>query len=284
MIFNKVSIIGVGLIGASLSLAIRKKGLAKLVYGYGRHEENLKRAVQQGIIDSYSMTLKDVCKEADLVVLSTPVGVFLDIVKAIRAFLKKGSILIDVGSVKGRLVYDLEAMMPEGVHYLGTHPIAGSDKSGIDDAKADLFDGALCIITPTERSSAVGMETVAGMWKEIGARIEIMDPYRHDEIYGAVSHLPHIVAYTLVNTIGDIDSGYIDYAGQGFRDATRIAMSSPELWKDIVIFNKDNLIKFLSLFKKNLERIEALLKDPERYIEIEKEFLRAMELRKRLES
>ncbi len=279
--FNKVSIIGVGLIGASFGLAIKEKGLAGLIYGFGRNEENLKKARERGIIDQYSMEIKEVCSGADLIVLATPVGVFVEMVKRIIPYLKDGSILIDVGSVKGRLVYEIESMMPQGVHYLGTHPIAGSDKSGIDNARAELFKGARCIITPTEKTPEEVSKRVSHLWRELGCQIEFMDPYKHDEIYAAVSHFPHVVAYEIMKTIGDIDSEYIRYAGQGFRDTTRIALSSPELWRDIVIYNKENILKLLDLFSKNLEDIKRRLRENDADA-IKEEFARAQELRKRI--
>lgn len=281
MFFNKVSILGVGLLGASFATALKRHGLSKTICGFGRNEENLKRALSKGIIDEYDLDAPRVCMDSDLILLSTPVGVFTDIISNVRNFLKKGAIVIDVGSVKGRLVYELDSLVPDGVFYVGCHPIAGSDRSGIDDARPDLFSNALCIITPTETTDRKAVEKVISLWKTIGMRVELMDPMRHDEIYGLISHLPHLIAYVLVNTVGDIDSQYLSYAGQGFKDTTRIALSSPELWRDIVIHNTENLIRFTSIFRENIEKIEKLLieKDQEK---IKNEFLRAQELRKRL--
>jgi len=279
--FNKVSIIGVGLIGASFALALREKGLCETICGYGRREENLKRAKERWIIDEYSLDAGKMCEDADLILLSTPVGVFKEIVQKITPFLKIETIVMDVGSVKGQLVYELESLMPERVHYIGAHPIAGSDKSGIDDARADLFNSARCIITPTENSDESAREKVISIWSAIGARVELMDPFRHDEIYAVVSHFPHIVAYAIVNTVGDINSGYIDYAGQGFKDTTRIALSSPELWRDIVIYNRENLLKLLEVFGKNIDDIKRLLKEADSE-GIKELFTKAQELRRRL--
>lgn len=281
MFFNKVTIIGVGLLGASFALALRESGLCKTIYGYGRSEGNLKRAKEKGIIDNYSLDATSACESSDLILLATPVGVFKDIIETVRTSLKKGAIVTDVGSVKGGLVYEIEELMPDGVYYIGSHPIAGSDKSGIDDAKADLFNNARCIVTPTENSNSTVKKIMVSLWESLGAKAETMEPYKHDEIYAAVSHLPHIVAYALVNTLGDINSDYIEYAGQGFKDTTRIALSSPEIWRDISIFNKDNLIRLIDIFRDNLDRIENLLKASDA-AGIEEEFLKAQELRKRL--
>ncbi len=280
-VINKAAIIGVGLLGASFSLALKEMNLCRTISGFGRSEKNLNRAKERGIIDDYSLEAADACKDADFVLLSTPVGAFSSLVNTIRGDLKKGAVITDVGSVKGRLVYDLESYLPEGVSYIGAHPIAGSDKSGIDDARPNLFNGARCIITPTENSDQDALNKVESIWTVIGAKVELMNPYKHDEIYAVVSHLPHIIAYALVNTVGDIDYKYIDYSGQGFKDSTRIALSSPEMWRDISIFNRDNLMKLLGSLKENLQEIERLLQTGDAS-GLENIFLRAQELRKRL--
>lgn len=279
--FNKVTIIGVGLLGASFALALKEKGLCKTIIGYGRSKNNLNRAKDRGIIDDYSLDVIHASKDSDLIMLSTPVGIFLDIAKRIKDYLKRGSIVTDVGSVKGGLVYKIEALMPEGVSYVGTHPIAGSDKSGIDDARAELFEGARCIITPTEKTDRDSLDKITLLWEKAGCNVEFMDPYRHDEIYAAVSHLPHIISYSLVNTIGRIDSEFIKYSGQGFKDTTRIALSSPELWGDIVLYNRDNLLRLLEVFSSEIEIIRELLKK-EDSSGIKECFERARKLRERI--
>ncbi|MBI5211996.1 MAG: prephenate dehydrogenase/arogenate dehydrogenase family protein [Nitrospirae bacterium] len=279
--FNKVSIIGVGLIGASFALALREKGLCKTISGCGRKEENLKRAKELRIIDDYSLDVKRACEDSDLILLSTPIGSFKDIVGQIKGVLKKGAIVTDAGSVKGRLVYDLEAAMPEGVYYIGSHPIAGSDKSGIDDARPDLFNNARCIITPTGNSDENAKDKVVSVWESFGARVETADPFKHDDIYAVVSHFPHVVAYALVNTVADIDSKYIEYAGKGFKDTTRIALSSPEMWRDISMFNRDNLIKLMDTFRINLDKVTKYLMENNES-GIEEEFFKAQKLRESL--
>jgi prephenate dehydrogenase len=281
LFFNKASIIGVGLLGASFALALRKKGLCKTICGYGRKEDNLKRAKESGVIDDYSLDVCRACEDSDLILLSTPVGAFREIAERIKVAIKKGALITDVGSVKGRLVYELESLMPDGAYYIGSHPIAGSDKSGIDDARADLFSNARCIVTPTEKSDESAKEKIISIWEAVGAKIEVMDPFAHDEIYAAVSHFPHIIAYAIVNTIGDVDSKYIGYAGKGFKDTTRIALSSPEMWRDISIFNKENLIRMMDVFRENLDKITKCLME-NNASGIEEEFLRAQTLRKKL--
>ncbi|HET6514288.1 MAG TPA: prephenate dehydrogenase/arogenate dehydrogenase family protein [Thermodesulfovibrionales bacterium] len=282
MFFNKVAILGVGLIGASLALALRNKGLCRSVHGYGRTEENLRRARERGIIDDYSMDADKACDHADLIVLATPVGSFHTIIGEVRGSLKKGAVITDVGSVKGSMVHELESLVREGTYYIGSHPIAGSDKSGIDDARPDLFRQALCVVTPTETTDSLARDRIISLWERLEGRVEVMDPYRHDEIFGAVSHLPHIVAYALVNTVDTFDPGCIGYAGQGFKDTTRIAMSSPEMWRDIVIFNRDNLIRLTGMLRENLDRIATMLENKDA-AGIERTFSEARELRKGIE-
>lgn len=260
MAFRNVTILGVGLIGASLALALKEGKLCSSICGFGRSEENLRRAQSRGIIDEYRTDAASAAEGADLVVLATPVGTFLDLFSAARSGLKPGAVVIDVGSVKGPLVYDIESLMPGRVAYIGTHPIAGGDRSGIEDARADLFRYARCIVTPTENSDPDALRKVAMLWEAVGSRVEFMDPFKHDELYAAVSHLPHLLAYALVNTVGDFDERAIEYAGRGFRDTTRIALSSPELWRDITILNRENILRILDIFRNNIERIENLLK------------------------
>ncbi|HAM53531.1 MAG TPA: prephenate dehydrogenase/arogenate dehydrogenase family protein [Nitrospiraceae bacterium] len=277
MFFERVAILGVGLIGASFGLAIRVKGLCKTIVGHGRKEQNLRRAKELGIIDAYSMDAARACEGSDLIVLATPVGILKQLVGEIAGSIKKGAVITDVGSVKS-IVYDLESLVPAGVSYVGSHPIAGSDQSGIDDARADLFRGARCIITPTENSHRAAIEEIASLWELLGSRVESLDPHKHDRIYAAVSHLPHLLAYALVNAAHGFSDDCIEYAGQGFKDVTRIALSSPELWRDISIFNKDNLINVMEILQENLDRIHDLLVAGDAS-GIEKEFSRAQRLR-----
>jgi prephenate dehydrogenase len=276
--FDKVTIIGVGLIGASFALALKKNRLCSSITGFGRNRENLVRAKERGIIDSFESDLAATCRDADLIMLSTPVGTFIELTKAIAPALKKGAVVTDAGSVKGRLVYEIEKIMPEGVHYIGGHPIAGNDRSGLDASDAELFRDAKCIITPTENSDAGSLQAVTDLWKSLGSEVITMTPENHDKVYAAVSHLPHLIAYNIINTVAEIDISYLKFCGQGFKDTTRIASSSPELWRDICIMNRENLIEMISVFQKNLETLGRYLRasDPD---SIEKEFRKARTLR-----
>ena len=277
-IFNKVTILGVGLIGASFALAMKKRGLCSHITGCGRRENNLKKAMEMKIIDSFEIDASKACADSDLVLFAIPVGCFTETAKRINGSFKKGAIVTDVGSVKGKLVRDMEALMPEGVSFVGGHPIAGSDRTGIDLATADLFAGARCILTPTEKTDKAALKKITALWESLGAAVSAMDADEHDRIYAAVSHLPHIIAYAIVNTVADINSSYLGYAGNGFKDTTRIAASSSELWRDISMMNRENILKFIELFKKNLDSLSGYLKKSDSEA-IEKEFKKAKALR-----
>jgi prephenate dehydrogenase len=276
--FNRVTILGVGLIGASFALAMKKYKLCNHLTGHGRRIENLQRAKERGIIDSFELDPVKACDDSDLVLFATPVGNFIEIAKKIRPSLKKGSLVTDVGSVKGRLVYDMEALMPEGTSFIGGHPIAGSSRTGIDTATADIFRGAKCILTPTEKTYRDALKKLSHIWKTFGCIVELINPDEHDRIYAMVSHLPHLIAYAIVNAVADVDGSYMKFAGQGFMSTTRIASSSPELWRDICILNKDNLLKSVEIFKNNLERLSQYLRASD-FESLEREFERARTLR-----
>lgn len=261
MYFHKVTILGVGLMGASLALALKKYDLAKTVVGCGRTRRNLIRAQEQTMIDAFEVDPAKACDNADLVVFATPVGVFLDIAKQISPVLKKNVIVTDVGSVKGSLVPDMERLLSPNGFFIGGHPITGSDRSGIDTASAELFKGAQCIITPTQNTDKNALEGIISMWRAIGCLVKLMEPEEHDRVYAAVSHLPHLLAYELMNTVADINGFYLTFSGQGFKDTTRIASSHPELWRDICMQNRENLLAYIEVYKKNLDKVTDYLRD-----------------------
>lgn len=231
--FKTVSIIGVGLIGGALSLALKEKGLVNKIIGYGRNEERLKLALKRGIVDEITISLQE-ASLSDLVVLATPLGVFEKIVYDLAKFIKKGTVVIDVGSVKEWVIDRIEKILPSGVHFVGTHPIAGSDKTGFEYARADLFEGAKVIITPTEKTDKSALDKVSNLWKDLGADVELMSAKDHDRVYALMSHLPHLISFCMVNSVAEIDKNLMNYAGSGFKSFTRIAKSSPELWGDIL--------------------------------------------------
>ena len=278
--FKTVSIIGVGLIGGSISLALKEKGLVNKIIGYGRNEERLKLALKRGIVDEITTSLQE-ASLSDLVVLATPLGVFEKIVYDLAKFIKKGTVVIDVGSVKEWVVDRIEKILPSEVHFVGTHPIAGSDKTGFEYARADLFEGAKVIITPTERTDKSALDKVSDLWKEVGADVEFMSAKEHDRVYALMSHLPHLISFCMVNTVGEIDKNLIKYAGSGFKSFTRIAKSSPELWGDIFIMNSENILDYLSIFCEKIEEMKRLIKE-EKLDELKKCIEKAKNLRERV--
>jgi prephenate dehydrogenase len=263
--FNQAAIIGVGLIGGSLGMILRRKGLASRVIGVGRRIENLKTAVQLGAIDRYVVDPKDGVKDADLVVLATPVDTYDRHLKEWASCLKPGTIVTDVGSIKGGLVEQSEQAMPADVHFVGGHPIAGKEKTGVAAGSEQLFAGARCILTPTKRTNQQALEQVRIMWQETGSIVLTMDPHLHDKILGAVSHLPHVAAFALMNALIDIRAQVpaLDLAGHsggGLRDTTRIAASSPEMWRDIFLWNRDNLTAFIEAYERSLGELKRLIR------------------------
>jgi prephenate dehydrogenase len=258
MVFSKITILGVGLIGASFALAMREIGLCRDIVGFGRDEGRLKKAKERNIIDSYELVAGEACKGSDLIVFATPVGASLGLADRVSRSIGKGSLAIDVGSVKGRLVSEMEKIIPG---FVGCHPIAGGDRSGIDHASAGLFKGALAVITKTDKTGEEGLKKAIAIWEALGSKVEIMDPFEHDRVYALVSHMPHLVAYALVNTVSDVEKSYLKFAGQGFKDTTRIAASSEVLWRDICLMNRDNILGFMNKFRENIDKLCLSLKN-----------------------
>ena len=262
--FNRMVIVGVGLIGGSLAMISRRKGLVKEIIGVGRGAANLKEAVKLNIIDSFTFDISEAVKGADLIVLATPVGSFEWLVKQMRHGLNKGAIITDAGSVKGRMVSRIERLLPKGTYFVAGHPIAGKEKTGVKAASQTLFEGTKCILTPTKKTDASALKKIKALWKAVGAEVVLMDPMLHDKVLGAVSHLPHAAAYSIVNTVAEIKkdgNNFIAFSGGGFKDFTRIAASSPEMWRDIFLSNRENLVNMISRYQKNLEKLKRYIKD-----------------------
>ncbi|MBL8072925.1 MAG: prephenate dehydrogenase/arogenate dehydrogenase family protein [Nitrospira sp.] len=263
--FKQVAIIGVGLIGGSLGMIIRRKGLADHVVGIGRRVENLKTAVALGAIDRYVADPQEGVRGADLVVLATPVDTYERHLREWAHCLSPGSIVSDVGSVKGTLVERSEAAMPVGVHFVGAHPIAGKEKTGVAAGSDQLFKGARCILTPTRQTDATALERVRQLWEETGSIMLTMDPHLHDQILGAVSHLPHVAAFALMNALSELRDQELSsldlaaHSGGGLRDTTRIAASSPEMWRDIFLWNRANVVAYIDRYTKALEELKRLI-------------------------
>ncbi|HDH00961.1 MAG TPA: prephenate dehydrogenase/arogenate dehydrogenase family protein, partial [Nitrospirae bacterium] len=233
--FKKAAIIGVGLIGGSFGLSLRKAGFSGTITGAGRKKENLEKAKDSGIIDEYFTKPEEAIKDADLILLATPVGQFPGIMESISRHIKKGSVVTDVGSVKAEVINRLDPLMPEGVSFVAGHPIAGKECSGVGAASDDLFNNARYIITPGPDTDKKAQEKIIALWRSFGSKIISMSPDEHDAVFAAVSHLPHVAAYVLVNTILDLnkDENILRQGGRGLKDMTRIAISPPVLWRDI---------------------------------------------------
>jgi len=282
--FQKIAILGVGLIGGSLAIVCKQKGLAKQIIGYGRRPENLKKAVKLGVIDGFSQDLRETVQGADLIVLATPVGEFETLAREMAPALSKEAIVTDVGSVKGGLVTRLERLLPNGSRFVGTHPIAGKEKTGVEAASATLFVGARCILTPTERTNPSALESIKALWEATGSKVVLLDPVQHDQILAAVSHLPHLIAYALVNTILETKvqgQEVLPFSAGGFRDFTRIAASSPEMWRDICLLNRDSILSMIEEYEKTLLRLKELVRHGDGK-GLETEFERAKQVREKL--
>jgi prephenate dehydrogenase len=264
--FKQVAIIGVGLIGGSLGMILRRKGMADHVVGVGRSLDNLKTAVTVGAIDRYVADPTDGVQGSDLVILATPVDTYERHLKNWAHCLRPGTIVSDVGSVKGTLVERSEAAMPAGVHFVGAHPIAGKEKTGVAAGSDQLFKGARCILTPTKQTDPRALEQIKQMWEATESILLTMDPYLHDQILGAVSHLPHVAAFALMNALAELRDHQIPaldlagHSGGGLRDTTRIAASSPEMWRDIFLWNRDNVVSFIERYERALEELKQLIK------------------------
>jgi prephenate dehydrogenase len=244
-LFNRVTIIGLGLIGGSLGMAIRRNRLARTVVGFSRKGATLRRAKARGAIDLGTTSIERAVRDAELVILCSPVDTIIPLAKRIAPLMRDGSILSDVGSTKGHIVAILERALPPGIPFVGAHPLAGSEQRGIKAAKAKLFDGSVCIVTANRRTDPRALGLVSRLWKSLVARVMIMEPQRHDRLLAAVSHLPHLLAFCLLEST---EASALKLAPRSFLDATRVAKSDPKLWDDILLTNRlaivDAIVRF----------------------------------------
>lgn len=266
-LFQQVTIIGVGLLGGSLGLVLKEQGLAKTVVGIGRRQVNLELAVQVGAINRFASEPHEAVRDSDLIVLATPVDTYVSHVQRWGQHVPSGAIVTDVGSVKGQLVFDVEAALPSTACFVGSHPIAGKEKSGVIHATSTLFDGARCIVTPTPYTNTDALAKIRCLWEKAGSTVLSMDPMVHDWVLGAVSHLPHIAAFSLMHALQDLQEktpealSLLDFSGGGLRDTTRIAASSPEMWRDICLANRENLLIMLEQYITQLQAFKQLLNE-----------------------
>jgi prephenate dehydrogenase len=258
MTFKRLSILGVGLLGGSIGLRAKSISSDCKINGYGKNEQNLLLARQIGAIDAWMTDPLEAVHDCDLVILCTPVGTFAPLLESLSGALAPGTIVTDVGSTKRSIVRLAEQVLPSGIRFVGSHPMAGSEKRGVQAARADLYQGALCITTPTSRTDSTALRQVESFWQELGMRVTRLSPEDHDRMLADVSHLPHAIAAAMVMTQPD---QVLPFAGKGFLDSTRIAAGDGGLWRDIFIDNADNLRDSLRRLRLHIDRLEAML-DP----------------------
>ncbi len=254
-LFNRLIIVGVGLIGGSLGLAARARGLVSEVVGFGRTEANLKIALERGIVDSYTFDPAEAARDADLLLLAVPVEATRATIEKFIPFLPPGCIITDAGSTKEQVVRTLEQALPPSLPCVGAHPIAGTEHAGAAAAFATLFEKRLCVLTPTERTDRTALARVRALWEGVGMRVEEMDMRTHDRVLARVSHLPHLIAFSVMNAMLDASMPGVDlltYAGSAFADLTRVAASPVEMWRDICTSNRDALLVAIEEFEEAL--------------------------------
>ena len=262
MFWRKITLVGLGLLGGSLGLAIRQRRLAGCVEGYVRRTASVAECAQLGLVDHATLDLSTAVQGADLIVFCTPLAQMRKLAEQMLPTLSPGAIVTDVGSAKGRVVEELEPLLREaGAHFIGSHPMAGAEKMGAKAARVDLFNRAVCILTPTPRSEAEALRQVEEFWTELGCRTLQLTPESHDELVARCSHLPQVAAATLANQVLDpmLPKEQPLLCANGFRDTTRIASGSPEMWRDIALANGRNLSQALGVFIENLTRLRQAI-------------------------
>ena len=258
MLFKRISIVGVGLIGGSIGMACRDKGITSEVIGVGRRRSSINKALKLGAIDKGTLNLKCGISKSDLIIVSTPVAVVIKKIKECIRYAKTEAVIIDVTSVKTPIVEAIDKIIKrkKGIYFIGTHPMAGSEESGVAVARRDLFKNSMCIITPSKHTNKMALSKINSFWKAIGAKTEIMPCEKHDLAVAHISHLPHLLAYSLC---APVLSRNMRLAGPGFKDMTRIAKSSPSMWRDIFIFNKTNIAKAKEAIDKNIKALQSAM-------------------------
>jgi len=258
--FEKLVVLGLGLLGGSVAAAAKERGLARVVVGSARRRAPLEQALEAGIIDAVASP-RDAVVGADFVVLSTPVGSMAGVLADVASNLEPGCIVTDVGSVKGTVVDLLPGLLPEGVEFVGSHPMAGSHLRGPEHARADLFEGATCVVTPRAVEDTAATLRVESFWRSLGARVTRRTPTAHDDEVAWVSHLPHLLSFAFAESLASAPTDVGELAGSGFRDFTRIAQSNAELWGEILSLNSKALAGPLNHFSESLAKIARMLEE-----------------------
>ncbi|MCK0151823.1 prephenate/arogenate dehydrogenase family protein [Marivita sp. S6314] len=263
-IYNRVALIGLGLIASSMFWSMKRGGLADHVTGFARSAKTRDTARRIGLCDTVCDTVEDAVKDADLIVLAVPVGVMAQVAAQIADHLKPGATVTDVGSVKRQVIEDVGPHIPKGVHFVPGHPLAGTEHSGPESGFATLFDNRWCLIVPTEGSDPDAVDTLQRFWRGLGSNVETMEPDHHDLVLAVTSHCPHLIAYTMVGVADDLrrvtDSEVIKYSAAGFRDFTRIAASDPTMWRDVFLTNKDATLEILGRFTEELFALQRAIR------------------------
>ncbi|MGI9483917.1 MAG: prephenate/arogenate dehydrogenase family protein [Hyphomicrobiales bacterium] len=262
--FSKVALIGLGLVGGSLGLAMRRANLAGAITGHARSAETRKTALELGLIDDVYETTAEAVVDADLVIVCVPIGVCGAVTAEISASLKPGAILTDVASTKRSVVRDMLPHVPDGVHFIPGHPVAGTEKSGPTAGYTELFDERWCILTPLPGSDSAMVDKLEDFWKGCGSVVERMDVEHHDMVLAITSHLPHLIAYSIVMTASHLEevteSEVIKFSAGGFRDFTRIAASDPTMWRDVFLSNKGAVLEMLGRFSEDLAALQKAIR------------------------
>jgi len=263
-IFKRVALIGFGLIGGSIARGAKLQGLAGEIVTTARSEKSRARVAELGIVDRVVATNAEAVKDADLVILCIPVGACGPVAQEIAPHLAPGAVISDVGSVKGAVVRDMAPHLGAGIHFVPAHPVAGTEHSGPDSGFAELFINRWCILTPPEGTDSNAVEKLRAFWAGLGARVEIMTPDHHDLVLAITSHLPHLIAYTIVGTADELEevtsSEVIKFSAGGFRDFTRIAASDPTMWRDVFLANKEAVLEMLGTFNEDLSKLTRAIR------------------------
>jgi len=283
--FKKICIIGCGLIGSSLARAIKKFNLSEKIVSSNRSDTVNKKVLELKMVNDSSSDTQKIAKDSDLIIIATPLSSYENVILKIKNSLKSGTILTDVGSVKERVISLIEKVIPKDVSWIPSHPIAGTEESGPESGFSELFKNRWCILTPSKKAKEKDIDTLKSFWKKIGSKVDIMDAKQHDYILSITSHIPHLVAYNIVNTSINIQeekqSAIIKYSAGGLRDFTRIAASNPIMWRDIFIQNKTNTSKEIEKFIANLEDLKNAIENEDGK-KLEEIFIKTKKIRKEI--
>jgi cyclohexadieny/prephenate dehydrogenase len=265
VLFNRLGLIGMGLIGSSIARAAREQGVVQTIAATARSPQTRQRVKELGIADEVVESNAAAAKDADLVIVCIPVGQSGPVAKEIGGSLKPGAIVSDVGSVKSAVIRDMAPHLPGNVHFVPAHPVAGTEFSGPDAGFAELFVNRWCILTPPEGADADAVKRLVEFWQALGANVEVMSADHHDLVLGITSHLPHLIAYTIVGTANELsqvtETEVLKYSAGGFRDFTRIASSDPTMWRDIFLSNKDAVLEMLGRFNEDIAALTRAIRN-----------------------